>query len=276
MIPVSTQRVRPLLGTLVAIGLEDCDRPDAAISAAFAAVERVDALMRPGTAGSDVWRISAARPGSLVRVDPWTLTVLELSKDLQRDSAGVFDPCRPIRPGRLIDLELLPPDGVRCHAPVALDLGGIAKGFAVDRAVDELARHGCAGGIVNAGGDLCCFGTRTRAVWLRTGEARLAGTREALRIEIQGCAFAVSDARSGTSPREHVGYYVGATGAPVVGHWTAVIAPEAILADALCKCVMLAPPPTASALLAAHRARLVRAGLPGKYDPVAAPRPASG
>jgi FAD:protein FMN transferase len=47
-----------------------------------------------------------------------------------------------------------------------LDLGGIAKGYAVDRAVDCLRRQGIASALVNAGGDLRSFGLR-HTVWVR-------------------------------------------------------------------------------------------------------------
>jgi FAD:protein FMN transferase len=244
-----------MLGTLVAVGAQGGDHLDSAVAAAFAAVARVEALMRPNTPGSDVWRICAAAPGRAVQIDPWTVAVLELARRFHRDSGGVFDPCRPTRPGRLIDLELRAPASVVCHASVALDLGGIAKGFAVDRAVDELESHGCMRGIVNAGGDLRCFGPGAHAVSLRTDEDAVP---EALRIELSDCALAVSGARSERSPSEHVGYYVGTTGEAAAGHWTAVLAPQAAAADALCKCVMLASPAVATSLLLIHRARLVR------------------
>jgi thiamine biosynthesis lipoprotein len=47
---------------------------------------------------------------------------------------------------------------VRLPAPLTLDLGGIAKGYAVDRAVAVLRRAGVRRGVVNAGGDLRVFG----------------------------------------------------------------------------------------------------------------------
>jgi FAD:protein FMN transferase len=261
---LTTQRVRPLLGTLVAIGAEGGDRLETAISAAFGAVARVEALMRPRTVGSDVWRISAAGAGEVVRIDPWTYAVLDLARGFHRDSAGVFDPCRPVRSGRLADLELRTPDSVVCRAAVALDLGGIAKGFAVDRAVDELKGHGCVRGIVNAGGDLRCFGPDTQTVWLRHGAAEVTESSAAAehsgasRIEISDCALAVSSARSARSPSEHVGYYLGTSGKPVAGQWTAIVAREAVVADALSKCVMLASSSASSRLLHAHGARVVR------------------
>ena len=40
-----------------------------------------------------------------------------------------------------------------------LDLGGIGKGYAVDRAIEILKAAGLAGGMVDIGGNLCCFGT---------------------------------------------------------------------------------------------------------------------
>jgi thiamine biosynthesis lipoprotein len=50
---------------------------------------------------------------------------------------------------------------------VIVDLGGIAKGFAVDRAVEALKRAGVPSGVVNAGGDLRVFGLKSELVHLR-------------------------------------------------------------------------------------------------------------
>jgi thiamine biosynthesis lipoprotein ApbE len=50
---------------------------------------------------------------------------------------------------------------------VKIDLGGIAKGFAVDRAVEALRHHGVAEGLVNAGGDLRVFGPCNHVVDIR-------------------------------------------------------------------------------------------------------------
>jgi thiamine biosynthesis lipoprotein len=47
---------------------------------------------------------------------------------------------------------------LRRHADVGVDLGGIAKGYAVDRAAAALRRHGVRNGMVNAGGDLYALG----------------------------------------------------------------------------------------------------------------------
>ena len=57
---------------------------------------------------------------------------------------------------------------VHVHAPVWLDFGGIAKGYAVDLAVAKLRRAGVHTGAVNAGGDLRVFGTLEETVLVRS------------------------------------------------------------------------------------------------------------
>jgi thiamine biosynthesis lipoprotein len=49
-----------------------------------------------------------------------------------------------------------------------LDLGGIAKGYAIDKAVEAMQRCGAIGGMVDVGGDIRCFGTppRGKSKWL--------------------------------------------------------------------------------------------------------------
>jgi thiamine biosynthesis lipoprotein len=66
------------------------------------------------------------------------------------------------------DVELLPMCRVLLRRPMLLDLGGIAKGFAVDQAIRALRRAGCSEGLVNAGGDLRRFGAQRELIHLRT------------------------------------------------------------------------------------------------------------
>ncbi len=107
--------------------------------------------------------------------------------------------CRSATPG-MLDIELPEPDVVVLHERVALDLGGIAKGFAVDRAIERLMSAGCIGGQVNAGGDMRVFGADNTPVWLRTDHiVRLIALRD------QACAL--SDPLVRDQPPEHRGYY---------------------------------------------------------------------
>jgi thiamine biosynthesis lipoprotein len=245
------QRVRPHIGTLVAIETDASTERKAlaAIEDAFAAIERVHALLHPQT-GTDSRRVRDAACGERVRIDAWSYEILSICAELQAASGGVFDPCRPERPGRMRDIDLTVAGSATKLAEVELDLGGIAKGFAVDRAVGALREHGCGSGIVNAGGDLRVFGP-AREVMLRLA------TGTAYPLELEEAAVAVSEPKSDRSPREHVGYYVGATGEPVTGRWVAVTAPTATLADGLAKCAMLCSADVAQHLLRRYGARAV-------------------
>jgi len=243
------QRVRPQIGTLVAIeaGASTDAQALAAIEDAFAAIERVGWLLHPKT-GTDSRRLHDAACGERVQLDAWTYAVLSICRDLQAASGGVFDPCRRDRPGRMHDIDLSAPGSATKLADVALDLGGIAKGFAVDCAVAVLREHGCGSGIVNAGGDLRVLGP-AREVVIRSA----VGT--AYPVKLEEAAVAVSEPVSDRSPREHVGYYLGATGERVTGRWVAVTAPTATLADGLAKCAMLCPAAVAQPLLERYGAR---------------------
>jgi thiamine biosynthesis lipoprotein len=75
------------------------------------------------------------------------------------------------RTGGLDDLWLLDDHQVVTTAPLYLDLGGIAKGAAVDRAVEALRTHGATLGCVNAGGDLRVFGDQAQPIYVRDPSA---------------------------------------------------------------------------------------------------------
>jgi thiamine biosynthesis lipoprotein len=187
------RRARPLLGTLVEIGLPAsaergrCDQAQAAeaFEGAFAAIAHVQACMSRFDPASDVARFNALRPGESLRVRPATADVLAKAEFLRAASGGLFD----------ISLGTAPEHwgcvgGVLTQGPqpIALDMGGIAKGHAVDRAVDALIARGCPAGWVNAGGDLRVFGDAVLPVHLRSEAA--GGARPFARLS-EG-AFATS------------------------------------------------------------------------------------
>jgi len=224
---------------------------DFAIGAAYGAIERAEALMHPTRPGSDLQRLSVAAPGVAVAVDAWTFQLLRLARELHHRSHGMFEPCTADLAGRMMDIELREPNSVACYERVALDLGGIAKGFAVDRAIEALLGCGCESGLVNAGGDLRTFGSEARTLIVRVTDFAIA------RIELTAGALAVSAPRSDKSPPEHRGYYLGITRELVPGRSIAVSAAEAAIADGLCKCAMLCPAPVTEALLTSYAARLI-------------------
>jgi thiamine biosynthesis lipoprotein len=239
------------MGTFIAVEATSYDdaAAGAAIDAAFGAMQRVDRAMHPTRPDSDLSRIGGTGIGQEIDVDPWTCEVLSIARAMHAGSGGMFDPCLATAPGRMADLDI---QGacVASRARVEIDLGGIAKGFAVDVAIDELRRQGCDAGLVNAGGDLRVFGAVSRNIDLWTPH----GSCE---VELLDAALAASGPRSADSPPEHRGFYEGDSGKVVEGRHVAVVAPSAAVADALCKCAMLCEPAILAKLLARHGARLV-------------------
>jgi thiamine biosynthesis lipoprotein len=261
----SIRRARPLLGTFVDIGVAGAppSAAEPAIEAAFAAVARVHRCMSFHECASDLSRINREARERAVRVDPWTFAVLQAALDLNRRSAGAFDVAvapalqrmgvlpRPAEgpPSTVAacasadDIELLDGCRVRFRRPgMAIDLGGIAKGFAVDRAVDALREHAMPSGLVNAGGDLKAFGPQPHTVHVR--DPRDAG-RLICAVELREEALATSGGRfdpfrSGNPLATAI--IDPATGRPAqASHGATVRAASCMIADALTKVVAVAP-----------------------------------
>ncbi|HEX6828950.1 MAG TPA: FAD:protein FMN transferase [Burkholderiales bacterium] len=256
-----TRRIRPLLGTFVEIRLDPGGRGDGPgdIDAAFAEIEAVHRLMSWHEPGSDVSRLNREAAHHPVRVDARTWNVLCLAREMSEASRGLFDvTVEPwlrrfgILPGEVgdelfaatrgdyRDIELLSGRRVRFTRPLRLCLDGIAKGYAVDRAVECLRGRGARAGAVNAGGDLRVFGPRPQPLHLRD-------PRDACRLlplpPLRNEAAATSAAcfaRSGTNcnpildPRSK---------APAPARSVTVIARRCAVADALTKVVALLPKP---------------------------------
>ncbi len=256
------RRARPLLGTLVEVRAQGAGATvfDVAADAAFDAIAQVHALMSFHDAGSDLRRIARARAGDRLRVHAHTAAVLRRAQRWARLSDGAFDagcasravaqgwlpaPADGAPPAEVPFEDALEVDGhdVLVHAPVWLDFGGIAKGYAVDLAVAALRRTGLAAGAVNAGGDLRVFGAQEEAVLVRSPfDARELWPIAALRD--LACATSASGevaSRDATKDAE----------AP---RSVTVFAPTACAADALTKIVWQRGA-RAGALLRAARAR---------------------
>lgn len=181
------QRARPLLGTLVEISVAGADRAQLqhAVERAFRVIDRVHALMSFHASGSDVTRLNRRAHRGPVRVHPWTFAVLREARRTALASRGLFDvtvAARLVRNGLLPaprgiphphprgserDIVLQPGNRVWFRRPLLIDLSGIAKGYAVDRALRVLRASGVEEALVNAGGDLACFGSHAQPVHVR-------------------------------------------------------------------------------------------------------------
>ena len=252
----SVRRARPWLGTIVDIRVDGMETARAlrAVDAAFAEVAMVHRLMSFHGDDSDLARLRLAPVGTAVRVNARTREVLDWALRIAAVSAGAFDPtvaaaqvargALPVPRSTFVpdgdaswrDIELLDGERVRQRRPLWIDLGGIAKGYAVDRAIEVLRAHGAIDACVNAGGDLRVAGALVERVHLRDVCGGLAAG-----IELSDGAVAT---RNGSNP------VPGAMGA---GAWegltASVVASRCIVADALTK-VVLARGDAARAMLA--------------------------
>ena len=268
-------RARPLLGTLVEIGASGPDprAVPAAIEAAFAAVARVHALMSYHDPDSDVSRINREAVNRPVTVAAQTWQVLAAATDMARASEGLFDvtiaptlarfgllprhrDCpRAHGAARWPHVDLLPGHRVRLARPLRIDLSGIAKGYAVDRAIDALRQAGMTVGRVNAGGDLRAFGDTAQTLRVRRLDAPTA-TLPLVNLRNGACATSAAY----FSARRHQGQPVCAlidplTRAPCnMNRSVTVLAPNCMTADALTK-VVHADPLRALPVLARFGAR---------------------
>ena len=219
------RRARPLLGTLVEIAVpSNAALEQAAVEQAFAQVQKIQACMSRFEPDSHVCCFERLGAGQSMKVTQETAAVLNAAQKLYRDSEGLFD----ITQGRA-------PEGWYCDgltlfklsALAAFDLGGIAKGYAVDCAIEALQLAGCMQGWVNAGGDLRVFGEVQIPVMLRD-ESR--GSLSPFMTMGDG---AVATSYLGAEQRSQL-YMEG--GAASLAHVT-VAAPLCMYADALTKLV---------------------------------------
>jgi thiamine biosynthesis lipoprotein len=256
------RRMRPLLGTFVEVGARGREA-GAGIAAAFASVERAQALWSFQDAGSELSRLNSA-PGRRVPLQPDSVRLLRIAQALMRRSAGAFD-CTiggalvlggtlpdhggppPLPRGHADDLEI-GAGWARLRRPVRLSLDGVAKGYAVDLAIRALRRAGVGAGWVNAGGDLRVFGAIALPVQQRRFDGRAAPLGALRDAALASSRTSTQDRLTDAGPA-FPGRIVAPAGQPLPsGVWT-VLARSAWRADALTKVAAVTPAPRRGALV---------------------------
>jgi thiamine biosynthesis lipoprotein len=178
------------MGTAVEITVSQVEPKTAeeAMEAAFQEVERINRLMSHYRPDSEVSQINRHAGQKEVRVSPETLGVIERALYFSRVSDGSFDiTIGPVfrlwnfREGKIpgegivkenlerVDYRKIKIDRARStvfleRARMELDLGAIAKGYAVDRACAVLKKSGIGNFLVNAGGDLKVGGEKEKGL----------------------------------------------------------------------------------------------------------------
>ncbi len=247
------RRARPLLGTLVDIEASG-KYAAAAIEAAFGVISEVHRLMSFHEFDSDVSRINRTLAGVPVSISARTVEVLQFAYRLSVASAGRFDvsigrhmvragflpvpehASQPVEDASFMDMEFLPDAHIKLHKQLWIDLGGIAKGYAVDCAIQILRQYQVDSALVNAGGDLRLFGP-PQPVHVRNPDQPGALINLGM---LENCAVATS---SGMYSEQDFDALVDRKNNACI-RWNqsiSVIAPDCMSADALTKIVRLCP-----------------------------------
>ena len=258
-LPPSIERARPLLGTVVAVRVRGAAPRTAerAIDRAFAAMSEIHRLMSFQEHGSDISRMNRGAARAPVAVHPHTIRVLAWAARMAQLSQGLFDatigstlvewgllatPDADALPDPRVsfrDVELHSGREVFFRRPLWIDVGGIAKGYAVDRGVAALHACGISSACVNAGGDLHIVGAEAEHVAIRTAAAPV-DVLPVLKLR----AGALASSCGASSRRSHAGDWVschvsGRTRRAVDARTTvSVLAGRCVIADALTKVVL--------------------------------------
>lgn len=227
-----------------------------AADTALEAIDRVGQLMSFHDESSELTRLNRLAALQPQAVDPWTYAVLERARRVARASEGLFDvTVAPVlvdqgelprhsgeSPGIASwrDIELLRDGSVRFRRPLWVDLGGIAKGFAVDQAMLSLRRAGCVEATVNAGGDLRRFGATPEIVHLRGPQ----GLMPVAELRVGAVATSAARVSYGDRLAQPIGCIVDPRGRkPWDGQGSVMVAARTcVMADALTKVAALAGP----------------------------------
>jgi thiamine biosynthesis lipoprotein len=250
----SLRQCRPLLGTYVEIHLAADEDDDCLLDrslAAFEEISRIQRLMSFHDPESELSRINASAHLAEIPVSPDMRRVLSFAMALAEASGGAFDPTIApalVRRGVLPDHGSCPEnpadwrsihlgdESVRFDQALRLDLGGIAKGYAVDLALAVIGDDVEA--TVNAGGDLAMTHWRGRDVEIRTPAS---DGRATLSVPMENRALATSAAYYLES--EHVILHPGNLKPLERKDSASVFASSCMAADALTKVVLLLPDP---------------------------------
>ncbi len=181
-----------IMGTRIIVELwsEDHAAAQSAIDAVLAEMRRIDETMSTYKPASDVSQINARAADGPMPISQELFDLLGTAKEYSRITQGAFDITyasvgylydfrRHVRPDEAAIDSALPGVDYRhvvLDAPhrtvqfsqhgVRIDLGGIAKGYAVDRGIEALQARGVTRAFVSAGGDSRIIGDRFGKPWM--------------------------------------------------------------------------------------------------------------
>jgi thiamine biosynthesis lipoprotein len=186
------KRTDAIMGTRIYVELWDTDAPhgEAAIDAVMAEMRRIDELMSHYKPESQLSQINQHAADHPVQVDQELFDLIKLSTHYSQITEGAFDITyasvgylynypEHVRPTEAQIKAALPAVNWRNmkfddahhsvffeHKGMRIDLGGIGKGYAVDRGIDILQKRGIQHAVVTAGGDTRIIGDHMGRPWL--------------------------------------------------------------------------------------------------------------
>jgi len=213
---------RVVMGTFANITAvaADSETARACVEAAFSRLEHVDEVMSDYKADSQLSQVNRGAFEKPISVDDDLFEVLDIAVEYSRQTGGAFD----ITVGPIVDLwrqaeefKRLPTEEelARARSKVGfeklilnqaektvrfkvdgmrLDLGAIAKGYAIDLAVEAMQKGGAIGGLVDVGGDVRCFGrpSDNKESWLVGLQDPTAADQLLLVLKLRDMAVATS------------------------------------------------------------------------------------
>jgi len=153
-------------------------------------MRRIDFLMSPFIQTSELAKLNRLAPTQSVSVSTELFSLIQQAIDISRQTNGVFDITfasvgykyqfrkhqRPTQNEinnllhavdyKHIKLNLAQKSVIFSHPKVKIDLGGIAKGYAVQNAIKLLNNHGVRHAVVTAGGDSMMLGDKRGKPWI--------------------------------------------------------------------------------------------------------------
>ena len=176
----SKTRAQPWLGTIVEISVRGPSDEACSdwITAAFSEIQKVHFLMSFHDKNSELTKLNQRAHLESVECSQELCEVLRFAKHMYQRTDGAVDISvgsslirNRFLPDHISHENLGTPEdimiegsAVRFLKPLVLDLGGVAKGYAVDLAIEKLKTLGCESASVNAGGDLRMFGDSRRLI----------------------------------------------------------------------------------------------------------------
>lgn len=211
------KREEDIMGTSCNVELwaDDASKGEAGIDAVFAEMRRIDREMSVYKPESEISRVNREAADHPVKISRELWELFATSKEYSKLTRGTFD-ITYASVGYLYDyrahihpddaaiikalpgidyrhLRLLPDNQVSFDRKgVRVDLGGIGKGYAVDRGIAVLQAQGFTRAMVNAGGDTRIIGDRFGKPWIVGIRHPDDKTKVVLRIPLSDAAMSTS------------------------------------------------------------------------------------